>query len=139
MVSLRFLIIFSLAVAAVHLFSVVNDWYFIHRWLDIPMHFAGGFWLAVFLFWFFDKIDDSYIKKSPRWISLVLTLGFVSLAGVFWEFSEFLYDFFIATNGYVRHFAQNGVADTISDLFFDILGGSVSWIWVRRFLPDRER
>lgn len=110
----------------VHLIALVNLWYYRFFWLDILMHFAGGAWLIMFLFWFFKKQQDDYLLAAPYGISMILALGFVALAGVGWEFFEFLFDVFISSQGYAR-VAQLGMADTMSDLLFDLLGGLTAW------------
>ncbi len=89
------------------------------------MHFLGGFWLAAVYFWIDAKIEISNPKfsKLPRWlIDLIFTLSFVVLIGVLWEFYEFLSDFYFLAGGKISVF-QSSFADTIGDLFFDLIGG----------------
>lgn len=57
-------------------------------------------------------------------------LGFVALVGIGWEWFEFCFDEFIA----VRNswgLTQLGLADTMADLFFDLLGALVVIVWYR--------
>ncbi len=65
-------------------------------------------------------------------ITLILTLSFVALIGVFWEFFEFFYDILISSRGY-SGFMQLGAADSLGDLFFDLLGGSVFFVIYKIF------
>jgi len=113
----------------------------------MPMHFLGGFWLAmVFLYFNPDfKIDPPGIlrKQNPKFIKLpnylivgIMTLGFVILIGVLWEFFEFGYDVLISSKGYFAA-AQQGVADTMSDLFFDLLGG-LAFLIICKFYINKE-
>lgn len=104
------------------------------------MHFLGGFWLAMVFMWLnpnFQIPNPKFIKLPNYLITVVITLGFVALIGVFWEFFEFTYDIFISANGYSR-IAQRGVADTMSDLFFDLLGGLVFLIIYKYFLKSND-
>jgi len=100
----------------------------------MPMHFFGGFWLAAVFFWLNSKFNIIEIRlfniNCNFWrtgffellLSFGLTLGFVALIGILWEFFEFGYDVLISAKGYAAA-AQRGTADTISDLFFDLFGG----------------
>jgi len=108
------------------------------------MHFLGGFWVALTYFWLRQKTRitrgsevmdaDQYadqreihdlldkIRVSSAIMTIIDYLSFVALVGVLWEFFEFGYDVFISSKGYFM-VAQEGVGDTMSDLFFDLLGG----------------
>jgi len=56
-------------------------------------------------------------------VVLVLTLSFVALVGVLWEFYEFILDFFNGNTGIF----QGTSADTMKDLFFGLLGGTTAF------------
>lgn len=121
-----------LAIGVVHALALWGKWYFFYPWIDIPMHIAGGVLTVVFLFWIFEKRQDEYLFVSPRWLSFLLTLSFVAFVGVLWEFFEFFYDVFISPTRGFFYVAQMGVADTIKDLFFDLLGGLIVWVAIVR-------
>jgi hypothetical protein len=127
-----------------HILATVNYWYQTYTWLDMPMHFLGGFWVALTYFWLCQKtritrgseimdadqhadqrefrdLSDK-ISVSSAIMTIIDCLSFVALIGVLWEFFEFGYDVFISSKGYFMT-AQQGVGDTMSDLFFDLLGG----------------
>lgn len=90
-------------------------------WLDVILHFSGGFLLAAFAFWF---LFDYKKYRSDFWPTWLLVLGFVSFAafiGVLWEFYEFLWDYFLA-HPYGIDVAQPDLRDVMSDLFFDLFG-----------------
>ena|SRR3989344_7250070 len=119
MISLRLIISLLIAILFFHAFAIINYWYWTFSWLDIPMHFFGGFWVAMFFAWLYPKIDQS----SNYLITVLIILSFVALIGIFWEFLEFFYDVFISSKGYYGYM-QLSAADTIADLFFDLIGGS---------------
>ncbi len=102
-----------------HIISVIFSLYWLIRWIDIPLHFLGGVWLAMFSIWIFYISDRFSLPKKPYLLSLVLILGLVALGGILWEFFEFSFDFV----SHKRWLAQLSLLDTISDLFFDLLGG----------------
>ena len=125
--SLLFLII---AIAIVNGLAETNSWYWIYRWFDMPMHFAGGMWLAgMAVWWVYFRGGD----KSPRFISLwgVSVLSAFSI-GFFWEIFEAGVSFLT-----VGH--MNNILDTLGDLLFDILGGTTIAVimWVRAKLKTR--
>lgn len=66
---------------------------------------------------------------------LIVILSLVALIGIFWEFYEFLNDFFLSSKNYTQIFQQSA-ADTIGDLFFDLLGGTV-FISVYKLFPRK--
>ncbi len=149
MVSSKFIIGLLIFILFVHLFATFNHWYWTIDWFDMPMHFFGGFWVAMVYFWLRQKrgltqintrINADNISVNQRvnpHISALLTIvscfGFVALIGVLWEFFEFGYDVLISSKGYF-FVAQQGTADTIGDLFFDLLGGLV-FLVIYKFYP----
>lgn len=141
MVSLKYIISLLVFILLIHFFATVNSWYWIYNWLDIPMHFLGGFWVAMVYFMLRNQfqevrppeIDHQYFGgRTSQILMIVSCLSFVALIGVLWEFFEFLYDVFISSRGY-SGFMQLGAADMIGDLFFDLLGASIFLIIYKIF------
>lgn len=109
------LVIFLVAIAVVNGFAVSNYWYWAMRWFDMPMHFAGGAWLAGFgIWWQYARRDVPITGFFHVWgVGLFFALG----VGILWEAYEACVSFIT-----VGH--MNAIADTLSDLFFDIMGGT---------------
>lgn len=108
-----------------HILATFNYWYWTYLWLDIPMHFLGGFWVAmaaVYLIFNYQFPISKEVLSQNFLTFLIVILSLVALVGIFWEFYEFLNDFFFSSKNYTQIF-QQGAADTIGDLFFDFLGG----------------
>ncbi|HDH31450.1 MAG TPA: hypothetical protein ENH26_01605 [Candidatus Wolfebacteria bacterium] len=133
MTSNRFVIILLILIFFLHTVAIINFWYWTFWWFDIVMHFLGGFWVASLFFNLNSKlnflpnnltINNSIIKNLTI---IVLSLGFVALIAVLWEFFEFFYDVFISVKGY-PWVAQQGMSDTMTDLFLGFLGGFVATI-----------
>lgn len=128
MITLKFIFIFLFIFIIFHFLALYNFWYWEFRWLDMPMHFFGGFLIAMFFIWLnlrFKILNDYPIAKLPNYlITVLITLSFVSLIGVLWEFQEFLYDIFISSK-VSNTILQLNAADTIKDLFFDLFGGII--------------
>lgn len=93
------------------------DAYLLSPWLDVPTHFAGGIagvWcLDVYLIeW---RRSTGPVHPALR---LALAFGVLACAAIGWEFLEYLSDVFRGTH------LNLGVRDTLSDLFFGLLGGA---------------
>lgn len=120
------------AIAIVHAVATRYSWYWIYTWIDIPMHFIGGVWVALFFFWIFKKRNDVHLETIPGWLSAAIVVGFVLLLGVLWEFFEFSFDILVAQKG-LAAFAQQGITDTLGDLAMDLVGGVACWgVWYVR-------
>lgn len=111
-VSLSLLVLF---IAVANVFAQIYYWYWRMPWLDIPMHFLGGMWLAGAVLWY------RYFRHSDSPLSLLSTLksavGAAIVVGLAWEIFE-------AYVSYMSGAAPNDMPDTIGDLFSDIAGGA---------------
>lgn len=86
--------------------------------LDMLMHFGGGV-LVASLFFVFLEIRPLPIKVPENKLTFLLfAVSFAALIGVFWEFYEYLTGLLLNLT-----FPEMDLADTLSDLFFDIAGG----------------
>lgn len=96
-------------------------WYYSISWFDMLMHFLGGFWVGLFfLYVFYDK--NQFSKKL-----LAVILG-VLLIGVLWEVFEFFLNV-IAHDTF-------SIADTLSDIFFDLVGGFLAiFFYFKKIMP----
>ena len=92
--------------------------YILYPWFDIPTHFCGGVAITYF---FLAAIHHAQAKIGhiPKLIQLLLSLGLTAITAVVWEFLEFSSDIALGTK------MNLGVSDTLSDLFFGLLGGLV--------------
>lgn len=133
------LLFFLLVVLSVfHLTAIKYFLYWKVFWFDWFMHFFGGAWLALFIVWLFYFSGKFSISKYPPLLILILVSGFAVTAGFFWEILEFLFDVFFNGRGYFGR-SQFGLKDTMSDLFFDFLGGIfVSLVFIHKFKKEKE-
>ncbi len=95
----------------------------------MPMHFLGGFWLGLFFIYFFHRLGASSNISYKYFFKIILP---VLVVGVFWEVFEFF-----AYN----HFGQNpfDALDTVSDIFFDLVGGTFAMIYFfRKIMPIKK-
>lgn len=92
--------------------------YILYPWLDMPTHFCGGVAITYF---YSVAIAHSQLRIGaiPKLIQLMLSLGLTAITAVAWEFLEFSSDIILGTK------MNLGVSDTLSDLFFGLLGGIV--------------
>ncbi|OIP64737.1 MAG: hypothetical protein COV32_03175 [Candidatus Yonathbacteria bacterium CG10_big_fil_rev_8_21_14_0_10_43_136] len=116
------LVIFLVAIALVNAFADVYHWYWTMRWFDMPMHFAGGAWLASFGVWW-QYYRRGLVATGGVLQILGVCLVFALSIGLLWEAYEAVVSFFT-----VGH--MNAIKDTIGDLLFDIIGGTAVAILV---------
>jgi len=115
----------------VFLFSLFIDHsfnaYVIFPWIDIPMHFLGGFSIAytsVLFLKFFHK--EKLISINNLILFVFVIVSFVMVIAVLWEFWEYLMDFVFGTS------FQLGLEDSLFDLFMGMFGGFVGAIIFRK-------
>lgn len=102
------------------------------------MHFLGGFWVGALAVRLFNLPGKMPAGPSAVFV-ILLVLSVASLAGILWEFSEFIFDQFSFFGHNPRLLQQQGVADTMSDLFFDLLGGlSAGIIFIKKFTKNKN-
>jgi len=117
---------------AVHVLATYYYWYWLIWWLDIPMHVAGGFLIAMFVLWYLEQNRKELLPTLGFFDQFLLVLGAAALIGVFWEFYEFFYDvFFKSQLGF--YVVQLGAIDTVKDLADDLLGATVAFIIFKRY------
>ncbi|MBI5400638.1 MAG: hypothetical protein HZB12_00770 [Candidatus Yonathbacteria bacterium] len=118
------LVVLLVAIAVVNWLAESYYWYWRMRWFDMPMHFAGGVWLAGVAMWWryyhHEKLPVSFLQILTT--CLVAALG----VGLLWEVFEAELSF--VTAGHI-----NAVPDTLKDLLFDTIGGIVvaGFVWFR--------
>lgn len=139
MVSLKSVLIFLIVILLFHIIATLNSWYWTYLWLDVPMHFLGGFWVAmasvILIFNYHFPVSKEAVNQI-FFTFLIVILSLVALVGIFWEFYEFLNDMFLSSRNYAQIF-QQGAADTIGDLFFDLLGGTM-FILIFKFFSQKK-
>ncbi len=92
--------------------------YILYPWLDMPTHFCGG--LAITYFYLAAGAHAQALTgRIPGPVLRLMSLGLTALTAVCWEFFEYSSDVLLHTQ------MNLGVSDTLSDLFFGLLGGAV--------------
>lgn len=92
--------------------------YMTYPWLDMPTHFVGGAAMTYF-FWIAAIHVQPLLGDIPKLVQLILSCGLTAITAITWEFLEFISDFTLGTK------MNLGVVDTLSDLFFGLLGAVV--------------
>ncbi len=91
--------------------------YVLYPWLDRPTHFAGG--CAVAFLCRRGVVNAAHaIGSTPLLVQSVLAIGVAAVAAIIWEFLEYLSDLYLKTRLVL------GETDTLSDLFFGLLGAT---------------
>jgi len=120
------IVISLVSILVLHLFGIGLDLYHVIWWYDIPMHIFGGAWVTLLFFHFFCQtfLIVDFKKILP---AIIITLGFVALVGVLWEFYEYLSDVYIL-KVHALYYAPNPITlpDTMKDLLDDLIGGTIA-------------
>lgn len=112
---LIFIAVLVLTILFVNSVAIKLHWYYSIWWFDMLMHFLGGFWLGLLLLYGFFPNAISFK------LLLKLFLG-VLIVGLGWEVFEI-----IVKNILFKEMFY--LLDTLSDLFFDLAGGSFALIY----------
>ncbi|MBI2025150.1 MAG: hypothetical protein HYT03_03640 [Candidatus Harrisonbacteria bacterium] len=112
--------------------ALANGWYILLPWYDSALHFLGGVWASALFVWFF---NSKRIGNQTRPVLIIFAISFTALIGVIWEFAEFTF-----LNRWMAAIFQTnetggGLADTLTDLLFDLLGGG---FFVIAYLKSRK-
>ena len=105
----------SIAIFLLDFIAARFYWYVSIWWFDMFMHFLGGFWIGLLIFWIF-YTKFSFTRNILKVFLLIFIIGFA------WEFFEVVFNNYIAGNTF-------NLLDTLSDLLFDLAGGGFSIIY----------
>ena len=89
-------------------------WYYSISWLDMLMHFLGGFWIGIFFLYVFSRKEQLLKIFALTFRVLSATL----IIGVLYEFYEFFLNIVSATSF--------DIVDTYVDIFFNLFGSVIS-------------
>ncbi len=109
-------------VVFLYILALYKDLFFTYWWFDIPMHFLGGFSVAlasVYLIY----IHNQTRMPTDRGIFFTAILSAL-LVGALWEIFEYVTKISFTIGDYRL--------DTIKDLFIDIYGAIVAYIYFKR-------
>ncbi len=121
-----------LAIFAANFLGMNPDGGYIYWWYDIPMHIAGGAWVAAAFL---------YLARKYEWISRIAkptiftTLAVVLLVGIGWEIFEYSMDILVFRLHTLSTVPLYILIDSLHDLANDLLGAAIIW-WIlrRRFI-----
>ena len=110
--------VFYLIARSLQLFSLFPP-------LDIPTHFLGG---VVITYFYRVAIRNmqTIVGKIPFPIQVLFAFTCTGTTTIFWEFYEYLFDFFFDTH------MVRGVTDTTMDFFVGLVGALVVSLFYRR-------
>jgi hypothetical protein len=110
--------LFYLIARSLHLFQVLPV-------VDIPTHFLGGMVMAYFYRTAIRNVQR-IVGEIPFLIQVIFAFTCTATTTIFWEFYEYLFDFFFHTQ------MIRGTTDTIVDYFVGLLGALATSLFYRR-------
>lgn len=117
--------ILSIVIAVIHFFASKYSLYWTIDWLDILMHFLGGFLIgliAVFIFFISGYI---HYPKEHTLVVISSIFGTVLIVGLTWE----LWEVFVGFTDVI-----NDLGDTIFDMIMDMIGAMAAYYYSRNKL-----
>lgn len=95
---------------------------------DILMHFGGGLTMGMTAFFLVRLArENKWLSVENKLVQIFLTICFVALMAMLWEFAEFLSDVFLLTH------MQAGLSDTMFDMLLGLCGGLVVGVFTLMF------
>lgn len=119
------LAVFVIIIALFNFAGLQFGWYITARWMDIPMHIAGGAWLGL-AFWYVFKNRFNAFALEKKWIVFVAGIGVVATTGIFWEIWELVLGVYIKEQYTLFNAPGDVHFDTLKDLFDDLVGGALA-------------
>ena len=132
-------IIITLFIFAAEFLGEFYEFYYKIPWWDNMLHCISGSVLGIVGFMFVYFLNKTHIKRtklSPFFIAL-FAFCFSITIGVFWEFFEFSVDRLLGFNMQkFRMPGEDGLVDTMIDLFVDALGAfvvsAIGYVYMKR-------
>lgn len=121
----------SIAVLLAHGAGIFLNYYVRFPNFDMLVHLLGGMWVASSLVMFAKWHPKINFLDNNKLTNILAVTGITSFVAVCWEFFEF----------YLNLFAKlppNTYTDTLSDLFFGILGSILSGLLIFIVLKNRD-
>lgn len=121
----------GIVLMVVHFIAQTNALYWKWWWLDLVMHFSGGFLVCLFGLWVLTSIAGPVFVENKQWLFFDVLL-FTIIVGLIWEIHEIVFKLAIPTR-------PEYVFDTVTDSLMNIVGASVAFLYfVRRHFRSTE-
>lgn len=116
------IVVLALAnIAAIYWHLFYHIW-----WLDVVMHLAGGFWIALTGLTLYYYVPRPGERERSALFVVAFALALAMTIGTFWEVFEFSVDRMTLALTY------RDIADTLGDLVNDFVGALIAaWIFSR--------
>ncbi|HEY4512106.1 MAG TPA: hypothetical protein VJH63_00400 [Candidatus Paceibacterota bacterium] len=119
-------LIFSALLFVIDQIALKYNLYFSTPWADIVTHILGGAIIAGLAIYFSNRKTSTNLYSKRIWPILGCSL----FVGIFWEILE-------ASTGMTSTGDKGYAIDTASDLFFDIFGSYLMYIFVKSIYGKR--
>jgi len=124
--SLKFVALLWVGIFIAWVLAMIYEWHFYYWWIDMVLHFSGGFWVMVFVRYATENYKFEINGEHNEFARFIVFVSFVVFVGVLWEFYEFVWDRYITMSGFT--YLARVFEDTLSDLVLDIFGGITAFL-----------
>ena len=115
-------IITIIFIAVFHYLALKNSWYWTVKWIDIPVHILGGFWVAITVLWISLNIKHIDSINGYKKRALLVMLIPVLVVGISWEIFELIFK--------ITNLHDVGYwSDTLSDILNGFIGGIIAFLY----------
>lgn len=106
---------------------------------DAVEHFIFGVAVVWIIVWLFQRFPQFSLLHNKRWKNILIIIALVVFVGVIWEFLECAHDYFrlsilhqalLNWKLHINSLDQPTNLDTMGDMFFGLLGSTLSLFFV---------
>lgn len=120
-----FLFIVLLIVAVIDIWGSMHFLFWKFWWLDIIVHFGGGFWAGGIILWMYTRSYVGRVTNYSNILFILLSIFSAFAAGMLWEVYQVLIES-------VNLSVENYFSDTVIDLIADGTGALLSALYFLR-------
>ena len=121
----RVLLALIVLIAAFNFLGLYGGWYWAFWWYDIPMHLAGGMWIALLFSYLGEERSALRERIGRRNFFLVIVAGTL-VVGLLWELFEYSSDVFLFKKYAFAAIPREIFRDSLIDLLNDLLGAAAA-------------
>jgi hypothetical protein len=124
MINLKTIIAVIIAMTGTHIFAINYGFYTGDVWIDLPLHFTGGFLAAMVGYWAMSLRGISELFGELNLFTRCFILVSFSLIGsLIWEIFEFSLLYCCESWARTGRLISPSVSDVLSDMAFGVAGG----------------
>ena len=124
MINLKTIIAVIIVMTGTHIFAINYGFYTGDVWIDLPLHFTGGFLAAMMGYWAMRLRGISELfGELNLFTSCFILVSFSLFGSLIWEIFEFSLLYCCESWARTGRLISPSVSDVLSDMSFGVAGG----------------